>query len=237
MYADASCHNYYPIFVSLAGRSALIAGFGAVGARKLSVLLKYGCERVYVFDPRAIESMPDERQNLLADERVAFHSRPCLEEDIKKCFLVYACANDEHENLRIANICRQLDILCNCAEGPGNGSFILPAIAACHNLVAAISTSGQSPFLAARWRVELGEWLKPRAALSWLMGKLRPLILARRGRGANREIFQKIADSPIGSFLEQHDIEGCLAWLVQELPFCSEGELRHILLEYDHVFR
>lgn len=230
--------EYYPIFISLAGKQCLIAGLGAVGARKLAGLLNGGCPRVDVFEIRlACDCMP-ETQNLLKDKRVFFHNHPCARNDIKNSFLVFAATNDRGENARIIKIAHEENVFCNSATDPASSSFISPAVARSGDIVAAISTNGQSPYLAGKLRRELETWLEPSARRAWLLGKLRPLVLEANAAGIhNAEVFKKIAASPILKLLENNKIAECIAILREHAPFLRAEDLTRIFEEYQNDFR
>lgn len=233
---DAS--HQYPVFLSLAGRHCLVAGLGAVGVRKLRGLLVANVASVLALDIRLPAELSGSAQRLLQSPRVAFSQGHCQMADIAASFLVFACTGSTAENLRIATMCRGAGVLCNTVTDPQAGSFILPAVARCGTLYAAISTSGQSPHLAKVWRKELEEWLAPRERLVWLLGRLRPLVQSLGlSQAENAALFERIATSPILGWLNNDaDIDKCHEWLKSELPKSLTGRLSKIFSEYAHVF-
>lgn len=214
----------YPLFLSLEGEHCLVAGLGEVGRRKLAGLLRAGAGSVLVLDSGLAQdpqkSAPDsETARLLADPRVHLERRTCTAADIAPCRLVFAATGDPEENARIAGLCREARVLCNCASEPARGQFAVPAVARSGELTAAISTGGASPALARILRRELEAWLGPRAALAHFLGRLRHLVLAmREDTRHNTELFRKVAASPLGEWLYAGDIASCRAWLMEELP-------------------
>lgn len=220
----------YPVSLSLNGRSCLIAGFGEVGKRKLAGLLAADVASVLVLDPYL-------QRHDQADRRVTIEARECTREDIKRSFMVFACTSSKTENARLAALCQELNILCNDATEPMQGSFIVPAIARKGGLTATISTSGQSPALARIWRMELEEWLEPRQKLAWLLGRLRkPLLEMGQTHICNRNFFRKAAASPLGEWLQQNNLDACRQWLMANLSVSLHAELNQILKEYADVF-
>lgn len=214
----------YPLFLSLEGRHCLVAGLGEVGLRKLQGLLAAGVGSVLALEsplPQGAAETPPgpEAAPLLADARVRFARRACTAEDVRESLLVFAATSDPEENARIARLCREERVLCNCASAPRLGQFAVPAVARCGELCAALSTGGGSPALARRLREELNGWLSPWAALAHFLGLLRPLVLAMgNDTRHNRKLFRKVAASPLGYWLATGDADRCRDWLYAELP-------------------
>lgn len=211
----------YPLFLSLEGEHCLVAGLGEVGRRKLAGLLAAGVGSVLALESAgAADAAPDaELTRLLKDGRVRLERRPCTAEDVRAARLVFAATGDARENARIAALCREARVLCNCASAPGLGQFAVPAVARRGALCAALSTGGASPALARALRRELEAWLTPRAALARFLGRLRPLVLAmKKDTRHNSELFRKVASSPLGDWLSRGELDRCRAWLAAELP-------------------
>lgn len=209
----------YPIFLSLEGRACLVAGLGGVGRRKLEGLLACGPASVLVLDILRVEDLSAEAAALLTDPRACFESRTCTPADVQGRALVFAATGSAVENARIAALCREANVLCNCASAPELGAFSVPAVARQDGLAAALSTGGASPALARRWRRELEGWLAPRARMVLLMGRLRPLVLALHAEtGQNTELFRRVASSPLQHWLAEGDLQSCRQWLLAELP-------------------
>lgn len=227
----------YPIFLSLNNFHCLIVGFGCVGQRKLASLLPASPSSILVLDIRPLESFSPVARELLDHGNVIFASRQWRHEDALASNLVFAATNDREQNDKLALFCRDNKILCNNTSNPALGNFIVPAIAANHNLAVALGTGGASPLLAAQWKKELVEWLEPRARLAWLMGRIRPLILANCVDSvANKSLFQKIATSPLASWLEENKVANCREWLKINVPEISAEELDKVFIDYDLIF-
>lgn len=214
----------YPLFLSLEGEHCLVAGLGEVGRRKLAGLLVAGVGSVLALEgglrPAAGEcAAADELARLAADPRVSLERRACSAEDVRASRLVFAATSDARENARIAALCREAGVLCNCASAPELGAFAVPALARAGDLRAALSTGGASPALTRILRRELESWLAPRASLARFLGRLRPLVLAMGDDTRhNSQLFRKVATSPLGDWLAAGDLARCRAWLERELP-------------------
>lgn len=214
----------YPLFLSLEGEHCLVAGLGEVGRRKLAGLIDAGVGSVLVLESKADGAeggmTPDaEAARLAADPRVQLERRACTAEDVRAARLVFAATSDARENARIAALCREAGVLCNCASAPELGAFAVPAVARSGGLRAALSTGGASPALTRILRRELEGWLASRAALAHFLGQLRPLVLALgKDTRHNSQLFRKVAASPLGDWLTEGDLARCRAWLERELP-------------------
>ncbi|MBD5417836.1 MAG: bifunctional precorrin-2 dehydrogenase/sirohydrochlorin ferrochelatase [Desulfovibrio sp.] len=214
----------YPLFLSLEGEHCLVAGLGEVGRRKLAGLLAAGVGSVLALEsglpaPAGESTDDDELARLCADPRVHLERRPCTEADVRASRLVFAATSHARENARIAALCREAGVLCNCASAPELGAFAVPAVARAGELRAALSTGGASPALTRILRRELELWLAPRAALARFLGRLRPLVLAMGADTRhNSQLFRKVAASPLGDWLAAGDLARCRAWLERELP-------------------
>lgn len=228
----------YPVFLSLNNIHCLVSGFGHVGQRKLAGILPASPLSVLVLDIRPLESFSLDARNLLDHDNVSFACRQWEPGDALASNLVFAATNDREQNDKLASFCRENRILCNNTSNPALGNFIVPATAASHNLSIALGTGGASPILAGKWKKELGQWLEPRSRLAWLMGRLRPHILANSmDSDANKALFQKIASSPLADWLVENKVANCREWLKINVPQISAEALDRMFIDYDLVFR
>lgn len=127
--------RYYPVFIDLEGQSCVVIGDGKLAAEKAAGLRAAGA------DVRAISSL-DYRPGVLAGAR-----------------LVVDASDDPEINRRAWQEAEAAGILINVVDRPAQCRFIAPAIVKRDPLVIAISTSGESPFLASALRARLERWL------------------------------------------------------------------------------
>ncbi|MDR2054639.1 MAG: bifunctional precorrin-2 dehydrogenase/sirohydrochlorin ferrochelatase [Desulfovibrio sp.] len=219
----------YPVFLSLKNRHCLVAGLGEVGLRKLAHLLDCKPASVLVLDTKA----PSEKVlPLLEKSCVRFERRTCSPEDITGKILVFAATGSKEENARIAGLCLEMGVLCNCAAPPALGNVFLPAVARQGRLAAALSTGGASPALARQWRDELNAWLIPRRRAAHLLGRLRPLLLdLPDNTGKNKKILQKLATPALQRRLADGNAGSCQTWLAAELPAELHAHIAPLLAE------
>lgn len=222
--------SLYPLFVSLEQKHCLIVGLGTVGARKLATLIAHNPASICVIERRPAEEQPEHVQQVLRDSRVQYHARCFTPDDLLGKFLVIAATNDASVNQEVACLCKKQNVLCNCITNPTDGDVFLPAIARAQHLSLALSTSGASPALARRWRMELQTWIKQRERMVILMARLRPHILAlQKSSEENTHLFHSIIDSPIQEWLALGEWGLCKQHLIQILPQQVHGFVTELL--------
>jgi uroporphyrin-III C-methyltransferase / precorrin-2 dehydrogenase / sirohydrochlorin ferrochelatase len=127
--------RYYPVFLDLAGQLCIVLGDGKFAVEKAAALREAGAN-VRVIPAR------DYRPGALA------HAR-----------LVVDASEDEEINRLSWEEAEAAGILINVVDRPAQCRFIAPAIVRRDPLLIAISTSGESPFLASMLRARIERWL------------------------------------------------------------------------------
>ncbi|MBI4875391.1 MAG: bifunctional precorrin-2 dehydrogenase/sirohydrochlorin ferrochelatase [Acidobacteria bacterium] len=143
--------RYYPMFLSLSEKTAVVVGGGKVGLRKTKGLLGAGA-RVKVISPawRAeFEGLP-----------VKLVRRAFRASDLKGACLAFAATDHREVNRRVEREAKRLGIPVNVADDPAACDFIVPARVRSGELQVAVSTSGRSPRLAAELKRKIGAVLK-----------------------------------------------------------------------------
>ena len=209
--------RYYPIFVNLENRSCLVVGAGAVGRRKIQSLLDSGAGSVTIVD--TLEPGPD-MDTILARGNVEFFTRAFQDDDLDGKFLVIACTSSQKVNRHVGALCEKRRILCNIADQPDIGSFIVPATVTRGDLTLAVSTAGQSPAMTKRIRRDLQESFGDEyASLLSVMGRIRPLML---GLGLktdeNTAVFRTLVDSDLLAALKGRNLDAAGEILKESLP-------------------
>lgn len=137
---------FYPIFLDLAGRPALVAGAGKVALRKVKGLLEAGA-RVTVVAPEALPEF--ERLG------VRLRKRRFRRSDLNGMALAFAATNDRKVNRAVALEAKRRGIPVNVADCPEECDFLVPARVRSGELQIAVSTGGRNPRLAAELRRKL----------------------------------------------------------------------------------
>ena len=196
---------FYPVYLNLKGKRAVVIGGGEVAERKVESLLETGA-LISVVSP---EVTP--RLSALADEkRVELHKRPYRRGDCSGAALVLSATDDADVSTAVWNEARTMGTLVNTADQPSLCDFIMPAVVRRGDLTIAISTSGTSPALAARLRGRFSRMLGPEyERLLDLLARARPEIRRRVQHERNRKaLHYRILDSDVITLLEQNDSNG-----------------------------
>ena len=168
--------NPFPIFALLVSRRCVIVGGGRVGTSKAVDCVAAG-GRVIVIAPRASSRI----RQLAKAGRLVWHPRTFRARDVNRAFLVVAATDLPRVNQSVFASARASGALCNVVDDPEHCDFFYPAVVHRGPLQIAISTSGRSPALAHRLRVQLERQFGPEYA-QWVehVGALRRKLLARK---------------------------------------------------------
>lgn len=163
--------KHYPIFLSVEGRMIMIAGGGEAAVAKLRLLLKTEA-RLRVFADSADATIRD----WAADGRLEWVPRKLRASDAADALLIYAAAEDEVEDARVADIGAAAGILVNIVDNLADSGFITPAIVDRDPVTVAIGTEGAAPVLARAIKADLEERLPQQLGVLARIGKaFRPL--------------------------------------------------------------
>ena len=153
--------RYYPVFLNLGGRRAVVVGGGKVAERKVRKLLDAGA-RVHVISPEFSPGL----KKLLGQRKITVTRRSYRAGDIRSraregsAVLVFAATSDPVAQRTIQRDAAAVGGLVNVADDPARCDFIVPASVTRGNLHVAISTSGTDPALAKWLRQRLGAELR-----------------------------------------------------------------------------
>jgi precorrin-2 dehydrogenase/sirohydrochlorin ferrochelatase len=182
--------DLFPIMVRLEAKRCIVVGAGEIAAAKTDTLLGCGAQ-VTVIAPHATESI----QALAREGKLKWTQREFAPEDLEGAFLVVAATNSPAANEEVFRAGTQQGVLCNVVDDPEHCDFFYPAVVRRGALQIAISTSGHSPALAHRLRVELEQQFGPEYE-AWVeeVGRRRREIMARDLSDARRrESLEQIA--------------------------------------------
>jgi uroporphyrin-III C-methyltransferase/precorrin-2 dehydrogenase/sirohydrochlorin ferrochelatase len=163
----------FPIFVKLEGQPVLLVGAGTVGESKVAGLLSADAA-VTVVAPQATPAI----QKLADAGTIAWHRRQFVPSDLDGVRLVVAAVPRDVAGA-IYREARRRGVLVNSVDDPENCDFYYPAVVNRGDLQIAISTSGHSPALAQRIRIELEQQFGPDYA-QWIqqLGEARRELFA-----------------------------------------------------------
>ena len=191
--------RYYPIFLDLKGKPAVVVGGGAVTERKVRVLLESDAD-VTVIAPSVTPTIREWAEN----NQITLGERSFEPGDLAGAFCVYAGTDDHAVNVAVSQEAEQRRLLCNVVDVPALCNFIVPAIIDRGDLCIAVSTSGASPALAKKLKRELSEQFGPEwTALSELLARLRPEIKRRHPEESPRnEVLDRMLEAGVLEMLK-----------------------------------
>lgn len=186
---------YFPMFVDMTERECLIVGGGNVAYRKVMVMLDFGAKVTVV-----AEDICDELRKLIADDRankenrITFIKRKFERKDCDGMEMVIAATDDNALNHGIAEYCKAKGIMVNAVDQKADCSFIFPSYIKEKNLVAAFSSSGNSPVLTQYLKGKEKEIFTPfLGELNEYMGQIREKVIAEYDTEAERKrVFKEI---------------------------------------------
>jgi len=210
--------RYYPLLLDLTGMNCLVIGAGEVGLRKIKGLLQCAPKLIKVIDPAP--PSPELALLLATQNNFSYEQRPFADTDLDRAQIVFACTSNRAVNAAIGQASLQRKVLCNMTDAPEMGNFVLPASITRGDLTISISTSGASPALARTIRQDLEMRYGPEyETLTRLLAEIRADLLALgRSSDENREIFRRLAASPLAELLKHNDRHACLELLRAVLP-------------------
>lgn len=176
--------NYYPAFLNLQGKKAVVVGGGRVAERKIISLIQAGA-LVTVVSPVITPRLIKEKEK----QTILHCSRTYRKGDLKGAFLAIAATDDPAVNTQVAS---DAPSLVNVVDVPKECSFIASSVIKRGPLTIAISTGGISPAFSKTIRKELemiygpeiGRYLK-------FVGGIRKKAMAGISNTKKRELFLK----------------------------------------------
>lgn len=132
-------HTYFPIFISLTGKRAVVYGGGTIAARRVSALLRYGAE-VLLFAPGVGQAVK-ELQKLYPDT-LRVSERP-FEPGIPEADFVFSAVDDSRVDACIHKECRERGIPVNIASDKSLCDFYFPALVEHGDVVIGLSSGGR----------------------------------------------------------------------------------------------
>ncbi|WP_443598139.1 precorrin-2 dehydrogenase/sirohydrochlorin ferrochelatase family protein [Agathobacter sp.] len=180
---------YFPMFVDMTERECLIVGCGNVAYRKVMVMLDFGAKVTVV-----AEDICEELGKLTIENRITFIKRRFERKDCDGMEMVIAATDDNALNHEIAEYCKAKGIMVNAVDQKADCSFIFPSYVKEKNLVAAFSSSGNSPVLTQYLKGKEQEILTPfLGELNEYMGQIREKVIAEYDTEAERKrVFKEI---------------------------------------------
>ena len=188
--------RYYPVFLDLAGKPAVVIGGGKIARQKVEGLLNAGAQ-VTVISPEL--SAPLSR--LAAGGRFRHTRREYRPGDLEGYALAFVATDDRSVNAVVAREGKERGVWVNAVDDPPNCDFIMPGVVERGPLVVAVSTSGTSPAMARKMREELQEFLTEEHVLMLELAAEVRAELRERGIQAPPDIWNAALDAELKRLL------------------------------------
>lgn len=196
--------HYYPAYLNITGRRAVVIGGGEVAERKIVQLVASGAD-VTLVSPDATPGL----ERLASDGRVRWIRRPYAPGDLAGAWLAIAATDDADLHRSIHAEAEREKTLLNVVDVTELCGFIAPSIVQRGPVTVAISTGGASPALARKLRELMGgdqnpvhydhdafcrciEWADAADALTGVRAELK-----EQGRTAPPEAWQDAMDEQL----------------------------------------
>jgi len=169
----------YPLFLNLRGRNCVVVGGNATAEAKVRDLLKAGA-KVKVIASKVTDAIA----SWVRTERVQWENRHYETGDLRDAFVIVTAAGNK-VNAEVYAEAEARNALCNAVDDVEHCNCFASSVVRRGPLQIAISTSGNSPALAQRLRLELEQQFGPEY-FSWVkeLGKLRRRLFSE---GLDRE--------------------------------------------------
>ena len=200
--------EYYPAFLDLRRRRAVVIGGGAVAAQKVRGLLEAGA-RVTVVSP----DLSGELEVLTSRGAIEAVRRSYQEGDLAGAAVAIAATDDRSTNRMVWEEAERRGVLLNAVDDVSHCHFIAPSVHRRGGLTVAVSSGGRSPALAVRLRQRIAHLVREEhARLADLLGSLREEITCRVPDPATRtRLWYDLVDSDLLEYLRRGDQAGALA--------------------------
>ena len=204
--------SYFPVFLEMHGRRALVIGGGVVAERKIASLLEAGAQ-VTVISPDITETIA----HWSKEKSINLSARCYQPGDLAGCELVFVATDDKQVNATAYSEGRERGVWVNAADDPAHCDFILPSVLRRGDLTVAVSSGGASPALARTIREELEIHLsREYEQLAKLAAEAR-VELHKRSLHVPFETWRRALSGDVRQFLMRGDVARAKSHLFKEL--------------------
>jgi siroheme synthase-like protein len=193
---------FYPVFLNIRDRPALVVGGGAVAERKVVSLLETGAQVILV-SPEATKALVEHSEA----GRIVWHRRRFDLSDLDGVCLVISATDDVAVQSVVASAASSRNIPVNTVDKPELCTFIVPSVLRRGGVTVAISTGGRSPSIAAALRTRIESVITDDVERATdLMGELRKEVHQRFPDSDQRKrVFERIIESGIIDWIGEYD--------------------------------
>ncbi|MFN4165328.1 MAG: siroheme synthase CysG [Ferrovibrio sp.] len=201
----------FPSFLVLKGRPVLVLGGGENAARKIRLLLKAEAA-VTVAAP----DINDEIAGHVAAGHVRHQAMPFSPALLDGMRLAIGAAEDESQNLALAEAAQARGIFVNVVDRAELSDFVVPAIVERGDITIGISSNGTAPLLLGRIRAQIEALLPSRLGdLAALAGDFRNSVARVIGESGQRKRFwERVFDGAVAQKALAGDLSGARSALL-----------------------
>ena len=204
--------RYYPLFLDIAGKAAVVIGGGEVALRKVKGLLDAGAQ-VTVVSP----ALHPDLEALVAAGRVRHIARQYSPGDLEGHLLAFVSTDDRSVNAAVAREGKQREVWVNVVDDPANCDFIVPGIVRRGDIILAVSTSGDSPAMARKLREDLEQFLTEEYALMLNLAAQVRRELCDQGVTVEPEVWNAALDGEVKRLLSRGHLDEAKRRLLRSL--------------------
>lgn len=183
---------YFPFIVDIENMDCLIAGGGSIALHKAEILAEYNVN-IHIVAVSVCEGILKLAED---NKRIDISQRKFKDSDINGMDFVVAATGDRALGIHISGICKKQKIPVNVVDIKEACSFIFPAIIHKEPLLAAVSSGGASPALAASIKKDIEKILPDYySTLARNLEKSREYVITNTKdvkTGTRKQIFEKM---------------------------------------------
>jgi precorrin-2 dehydrogenase/sirohydrochlorin ferrochelatase len=188
--------RYYPVYLDLRGRDAVVVGGGPIAEGKALQLVEAGAQ-VTIVSPELTDGL----RRLVESGKVKRREGCFVAEDLNGAALVISATDDRKVNEAVAKAAAKRGLLCNVVDQPDLCNFITPALITRGDLQISVSTGGGSPTLTQRVKREVA------ALIGEEYGVLLELAAEMRAEAKERIADFELRKNALRAFVESEAID------------------------------
>ncbi|MEC1157385.1 precorrin-2 dehydrogenase/sirohydrochlorin ferrochelatase family protein [Cytobacillus horneckiae] len=204
--------NYFPLLMNIDYKKVVIVGGGHVARQKVEALLPTKAQMVLI-SPTVTETL----QHFIDGGLVTWKEKVFEPADLDNAALIFAVTNDKKVNNAVEEATQHWQMLSR-ADAKGRVDFINPAVVRRGDFIVTVSTSGASPGLTRRIKMDLAEQFGNHYAqyVSFLKDARQRILQVYTG-AEKTQILAELLDPQLLQWVEQNEKQKCEAWLQQRL--------------------
>jgi precorrin-2 dehydrogenase/sirohydrochlorin ferrochelatase len=201
--------DYLPLLIDMKDMNCLVVGGGVVAERKIETIIDFS-PKIEVVAPEVTALI----EKLHLEGKILWHKKVFDKDDIKGKFIVFVATNNVKLNKEIARLCRKAGILVNSVKPGLAGNCIMPSFSSCDGMIISVSTLGQFPLIAKKFREEMENKAEKYRKLLVLLAPYRELLLTlSQDSNYNKKLWHDLFKYPLLEKIEENAIEEVEAYI------------------------